>query len=74
MAYQHIELQSRASGKPRDGMHLIVAVTFVGFVVLAFAGLLLTLNWRTWLPGAEGARSMWQGVTSAVYTAVSHLS
>jgi light-harvesting complex 1 beta chain len=68
MAYQHIELQSRASG------NLIVAVTFVGFVVLAFAGLLLTLNWRTWLPGAEGARSMWQGVTSAVYTAVSHLS
>jgi light-harvesting complex 1 beta chain len=74
MASRPIELNSHAAGRPGDGMVLIFAATFAGFLVLALAGLLLTWNWRTWLPGAEGARSMWRGVTSAVYTAISHLS
>jgi light-harvesting complex 1 beta chain len=47
---------------------------FVIFLVLAVLGQMLFWNWRTWLPGAEGAQSMWDGSKSAVYTIISHLS
>jgi hypothetical protein len=35
---------------------------------------LLALNWRTWLPGAEGSATTWVGVKTAVYTVISQLS
>jgi hypothetical protein len=30
-------------------------------------------HWRSWLPGAEGVKSMTGGVKAAVYTFMSHL-
>ncbi|MCA3131628.1 MAG: light-harvesting protein [Rhodocyclaceae bacterium] len=47
---------------------------FIVFLMLALASLLFAQNWRSLLPGAEGARSVLDGVKSAVYTVMSQLS
>jgi light-harvesting complex 1 beta chain len=52
---------------------LLFAVLFAVFLTVALAASLLTLRWRAWLPGAEGERSLLGAVTSAVYTAMSHV-
>jgi hypothetical protein len=52
----------------------IFVVMFTVFGVVALASMLCAQNWRTFLPGAEGARSMLDGVKSAVYTVISQLS
>jgi len=57
-----------------SGFHGIYAVTFIVFLLLALASLLCLQNWRSLLPGAEGARSMLDGVKTAVYTVISQLS
>ena len=44
------------------------------FMVLALAGQLMVLNWRNWLPGAEGSTNTFDGVTSSVYTVISQLN
>jgi light-harvesting complex 1 beta chain len=74
MAQAHVNQTTNQFAKPLDGLHLVIFVLFGAFLVLALCGQLLTWNWRTWLPGAEGARSLWDGVKSAVYTVISHLS
>jgi len=74
MAQKLAEHFNPSLGKPLEGMHLIFSVMFIVFLMLAVVGQLLNWNWRTWLPGAEGAQSMWNGVKSAVYTVISHLS
>ena len=56
------------------GFKGIFIVLFVMFLGLAVASTLLAQNWRNLLPGAEGARSMWDGVRTAVYTVISQLS
>jgi light-harvesting complex 1 beta chain len=43
------------------------------FLAIALAGQLLGAHWRTWLPGAEGVKSVFGGVKAAVYTFMSHL-
>jgi light-harvesting complex 1 beta chain len=48
-------------------------VIFAVFLAVALAASLLTLRWRSWLPGAEGQGSLISGVKSAVYTAMSHV-
>ncbi|MFY8084367.1 MAG: hypothetical protein ACOVN7_11650 [Rubrivivax sp.] len=70
-------LAQRREGPLKDslsGFHGIYAVTFVVFLLLALASLLCLQNWRSLLPGAEGARSMLEGVKTAVYTVISQLS
>ena len=57
-----------------EGFQGIFVVMFIVFAVVALASMLSTQNWRTYLPGAEGARSMFDGVKSAVYTVISQLS
>jgi light-harvesting complex 1 beta chain len=57
-----------------EGFHGIFVVMFIVFLAVALASLLCAQNWRTFLPGAEGARSMFDGVKSAVYTVISQLS
>ena len=56
------------------GFQGIFVVMFVVFLVVALASMLCLQNWRSFLPGAEGARSMLDGVKSAVYTVISQLS
>ena len=51
----------------------IFLVGFAIFFVLVLLGNLLGIHWRNYLPGAEDAKSMSQGVKSAVYTFMSHI-
>jgi light-harvesting complex 1 beta chain len=70
-------LAQRREGPLKDslsGFHGIYAVTFIVFLLLALASWLCLQNWRSLLPGAEGARSMLDGVRTAVYTVISQLS
>jgi light-harvesting complex 1 beta chain len=51
----------------------IFAVSFVVFLAIALIAQVLGWQWRSWLPGAEGVKSMTGGVKAAVYTFMSHL-
>lgn len=57
-----------------EGFRALFVVLFIAFLGLALASMLCAQNWRSLLPGAEGARSMLGGVTNAVYTVISQLS
>jgi light-harvesting complex 1 beta chain len=73
MAHEITEVGA-ANGEPAlKGLHSIFAVIFIAFLLLALVSLLFAQNWRTLLPGAEGARSMFDGVKSAVYTVMSQV-
>ena len=52
----------------------IFAVSFVLFLAIALLALLLTWNWRHWLPVADGEKSLIHGVKSAVYTFMPYLT
>jgi hypothetical protein len=56
------------------GYGVIFVLLFLVFIVLALAGQMLVLNWRNWLPGAEGSTSTLGGVKSSVYTVISQLN
>ena len=45
----------------------LTAVLYFVFLIMCVTG------WRTWLPGAEGVKSLYGGVKAAVYTFMSHL-
>lgn len=47
---------------------------FLVFLAIALVSQLLTMQWRSWLPGAESEKSLIGGVKSAVYTFMSHLT
>ncbi|RZL36966.1 MAG: hypothetical protein EOP35_09885 [Rubrivivax sp.] len=49
-------------------------MSFVFVFLIALAAQVLFLKWRTWLPGAEGEKSLIKGVRSGVYTFLSHLN
>jgi light-harvesting complex 1 beta chain len=48
-------------------------VAFVIFSAIAVVGQVLGWQWRSWLPGAEGVKSVTGGIKSAVYTFMSHI-
>jgi light-harvesting complex 1 beta chain len=52
---------------------LVFCVGFAVFLVIALVAQMLTMRWRTWLPGAEGEGSLIGGVKSAVYTFMSNI-
>ena len=52
----------------------IFAVGFVVFMLIALVAQTLGWQWRSWLPGAEGVKSVTGGVKAAVYTFMSHLT
>lgn len=52
----------------------IFLASFVVFLAVALMAQILTWQWRSWLPGAEGEKTMIGGVKAAVYTAMSHLT
>jgi light-harvesting complex 1 beta chain len=52
----------------------IFAVGFAVFLAIAVVAQLLGAQWRSWLPGAEGVKSVTGGVKAAVYTFMSHLT
>jgi light-harvesting complex 1 beta chain len=68
--------QAHAAQKPGMGsfsFRTIFAVGFLLFASIAVVAQMLGWNWRSWLPGAEGVKSMTGGVKAAVYTFMSHL-
>ncbi len=48
-------------------------VGFVVFLAIALIAQVLAMHWRSWLPGAEGEKSMIGGVKAAVYSFMSHI-
>jgi len=52
----------------------IFAVGFAVFLAIAVVAQLMGAQWRSWLPGAEGVKSVTGGVKAAVYTFMSHLT
>ena len=52
---------------------VVFVVGFAVFLVIALIAQMLTMRWRTWLPGAEGEGSLIAGVKSAVYTFMSYI-
>ncbi|OGA97805.1 MAG: light-harvesting protein [Burkholderiales bacterium RIFCSPHIGHO2_12_FULL_69_20] len=52
---------------------MVFCAGFAVFLVIALVAQMLTMRWRTWLPGAEGERSLIGGVKSAVYTFMSYI-
>lgn len=53
---------------------LIFVLSFPVFLAIALLGEITGLQWRSWLPGAEGIKSVFGGVKAAVYTFMSHLT
>jgi len=66
---------------PHDGVlkkdtktfQAIFAVGFAVFLMIALCAQTVGLSWRSWLPGAEGTKSLTGGVKAAVYTFMSNL-
>jgi light-harvesting complex 1 beta chain len=57
----------------RKAFWLLFVSAFVVFLAIALVGQTLGQPWRSWLPGAEGVKSVTGGVKAAVYTFMSHL-
>ncbi|MGC4075728.1 MAG: hypothetical protein QM702_01575 [Rubrivivax sp.] len=71
----HIESAMPRPGAAGDSRSfwIIFALSYVAFLIIALIGQLLGWHWRSWLPGAEGVKSIFGGVKAAVYTFMSHL-
>lgn len=52
----------------------IFLVSFIVFLTIALCAQMVALPWRSWLPGAEGQKSLVGGVRSSVYTFMSYLN
>ena len=74
MTQETLGTNSSHQASSLKGFQGIYVVMFVVFLGVALASALCLQNWRSFLPGAEGARSMLDGVKSAVYTVISQLS
>lgn len=72
----HLAREALSQGLKSDSKTFfgIFVVAFAFFLAIALVAQLLTWQWRAWLPGAEGGKSLVGGVKSAVYTFMSHLT
>jgi len=52
----------------------IFVLSFTLLLLVALCALLVASPWRSWLPGAEGHKSLVGGVRASVYTFMSYLS
>ncbi len=62
---------------PRKDSMTFVGIYLVGFIVfltIALCAQMVALPWRSWLPGAEGQKSLVGGVRASVYTFMSYLN
>lgn len=74
MAYLHAQQSLSISQTPLKEFQYLYLVLFCVFLLLAMMGQMLFMDWRTWLPGAEGSEPMLGSVKSAVYTVISQLN
>jgi light-harvesting complex 1 beta chain len=73
-AKQHPMSPAQELQEDRKSYRLLFVAAFSVFLALALVGQTLGLQWRSWLPGAEGVKSVTGGVKAAVYTFMSHLN
>ena len=74
MAYLHAPQHDNVLEAPLKEFRYLYVVLFCVFLLLAMTGQILFMDWRNWLPGAEGTRPMLGSVNSAVYTVISQLN
>lgn len=74
MAYLHAQQPLSVSQAPFKEFRYLYLVLFCVFLLLAMMGQMLFMDWRNWLPGAEGTQTMLGSVKSAVYTVISQLN
>ncbi len=71
MAHTHLN-----QDRPMKDVGLTFWTVFMlGFAVvftIALVGSLTGMRWRSWLPGAEGGKSLFGSVQAAVYSFMSH--
>jgi light-harvesting complex 1 beta chain len=72
-AKQHPMSHADMQKEDRKSFLLLFVAAFVVFLAVALVGQTLGMQWRSWLPGAEGVKSVTGGVKAAVYTFMSHL-
>jgi light-harvesting complex 1 beta chain len=72
-AKQHPMSHAEMLKEERKSLVLLFVAAFVVFLTVALVGQTLGMQWRSWLPGAEGVKSVTGGVKAAVYTFMSHL-
>ena len=54
--------------------HGIFVASFIVFAVIALIANAVSWDWRQWLPGSEGHRSMLNGVKAAVNNVLAHIA
>ena len=57
-----------------DALRGIFILSFIVLLLVAVCAQLVACPWRSWLPGAEGQKSLVGGVKSSVYTFMSYLT
>ena len=72
MADKKIVVHALQTGSDLSFSGLFV-VGFSIFLVIAVFAQMLALPWRSWMPGAEGEKSMVGGVRAAVQSFMSHI-
>ena len=74
MAYLNVQHTDSDTQTPLKEFRYLYVVLFCVFLLLAMMGQMLLMDWRNWLPGAEGTRPMLGSVKTAVYTVISQLN
>ena len=74
MANLQVQQPRSVSQAPLNEFRYLYLMLFCVFLLLAMTGQMLFMDWRNWLPGAEGTRPMLGSVKSAVYTVISQLN
>ncbi|MCY7305714.1 MAG: hypothetical protein LH632_06110 [Rhodoferax sp.] len=73
MAQLHFQQRPITVESPMQGFRVIFVALFCVFLFLAMVGQMFFVNWRAWLPGAEGTQSVFESVRSAAYTVISQI-
>ena len=71
------ELVVERVGLPKNDRAAFAGIFYLSFVVflaIALCAQMVALPWRSWLPGAEGQKSLIGGVKTSVYTFMSYLN
>ena len=66
--------RTRVAGNDEATFTGIFLVSFIVVLAIALCAQMLALPWRSWLPGAEGQKSLVGGARASVYTFMSYLN
>ncbi len=74
IASERVDERGRVPKNDAANFAGIFVVSFIVFLVIALCAQMVALPWRSWLPGAEGQKSLIGGVKTSVYTFMSYLN